>query len=308
MADPTTPTKGLTLPTQGGDNGVWGALTNANWSLLDTVLGGTLFASITGNVALTPTQAQNVGYVFSGTLTSGSTITWPAFSGFAAIQNHTSGGFSITCAISGNVGTSVTLTSGTALPILSDGRNFIQLSAFAGGMPSTGSGPLVLQNNPLIISPTVSGIITLQGATSGAAALTAPVSGGGTITFPMGNKTLATTLLDNVTLTGDATNTGTAINVVNLSHVNNNSLLPSGLASGFVTIGSTSVNVGSQTSGVSGITGISYASGPSITAGTGSPAGVVQPNSSLYMRADGTTGSRLYVSAGSGVWNAVSGV
>lgn len=34
----------------------------------------------------------------------------------------------------------------------------------------------------------------------------------------------------------------------------------------------------------------------------------VAPNGSLYMRADGGSGSRMYVSAGGGTWNAVSGV
>ena len=43
------------------------------------------------------------------------------------------------------------------------------------------------------------------------------------------------------------------------------------------------------------------------TSGTGAPSSV-QPVSSLYSRVDGTTGSRLYVSAGAGSWNAVSGV
>ncbi len=52
---------------------------------------------------------------------------------------------------------------------------------------------------------------------------------------------------------------------------------------------------------------IGGAGGPTITAGTGAPTSV-QPNSSEYHRTDGTTGSRLYISAGGGTWNAVSGV
>jgi hypothetical protein len=47
--------------------------------------------------------------------------------------------------------------------------------------------------------------------------------------------------------------------------------------------------------------------GPTWTAGAGAP-GSVQPNGSLYSRSDGTTGSRLYVSAGGGSWHAVAGV
>lgn len=48
-------------------------------------------------------------------------------------------------------------------------------------------------------------------------------------------------------------------------------------------------------------------SGPNIRAGTGAASGT-QPAGSLWLRTDGSTGSRLYVSAGSGTWNAVSGV
>jgi hypothetical protein len=48
-------------------------------------------------------------------------------------------------------------------------------------------------------------------------------------------------------------------------------------------------------------------SGPTWTAGTGAPSST-QPNGSLFSRTDGSTGSRLYVSAGGGTWNAVAGV
>ncbi len=47
--------------------------------------------------------------------------------------------------------------------------------------------------------------------------------------------------------------------------------------------------------------------GPSITAGIGAPTAVM-PAASLFLRTDGALGTRLYVSAGGGAWNAVSGV
>lgn len=46
---------------------------------------------------------------------------------------------------------------------------------------------------------------------------------------------------------------------------------------------------------------------PTVTSGAGAPTST-QPNASIYLRTDGTTGARLYVSAGSGTWNAVAGV
>jgi hypothetical protein len=48
-------------------------------------------------------------------------------------------------------------------------------------------------------------------------------------------------------------------------------------------------------------------SGPTLTSGSGVPS-AAQPVGSLYLNTSGSTGSRLYVSAGGGSWNAVSGV
>jgi hypothetical protein len=47
--------------------------------------------------------------------------------------------------------------------------------------------------------------------------------------------------------------------------------------------------------------------GPTIIPGTGAPSAVM-PASSIYLRTDGGTGTRLYVSAGGGTWNAVGSV
>jgi hypothetical protein len=60
----------------------------------------------------------------------------------------------------------------------------------------------------------------------------------------------------------------------------------------------------SQAGFVVGTNGIP--SGPTWTSGSGVPSGV-QPNSSfLYSNINGTTGSRLYISAGAGVWSVVA--
>lgn len=42
-----------------------------------------------------------------------------------------------------------------------------------------------------------------------------------------------------------------------------------------------------------------------ITSGAGAPSGTV-PNGSLYLRTDGSTNTRLYVSEGGGTWAAIS--
>jgi hypothetical protein len=48
-------------------------------------------------------------------------------------------------------------------------------------------------------------------------------------------------------------------------------------------------------------------SGPNIQAGTGAATGT-QPAGSIWIRTDGSTGSRIYVSAGGGTWNAIANV
>lgn len=64
---------------------------------------------------------------------------------------------------------------------------------------------------------------------------------------------------------------------------------------------------GAESPGAFTILSIGSVSGPTVTRGNGAPSST-QPNSSLYLRTDGTTGSRLYVSAGGGTWSAVAGV
>jgi hypothetical protein len=108
-----TPAKGLTQPDIGSDgSGVWGGYINANLSLLDTALGGTLSLSLSGSITLTTTQIENTGFEFTGTISSEAEITWPSridgagFHGLAVIQNGTTGGHPILCVIAG--GTPVT--------------------------------------------------------------------------------------------------------------------------------------------------------------------------------------------------------
>src|ERR1700733_6512326 len=88
-----TPAKGLTQPQVGGDNNAWGGELNTDLSLIDSALGGTVSISISGTTtSITSTQAQNTGYVFTGSLTALNVITWPAgFYGPLFITNSTSG-------------------------------------------------------------------------------------------------------------------------------------------------------------------------------------------------------------------------
>jgi hypothetical protein len=172
MPDPITPAKNLTQPLVGGDNNAWGGLLNTNLSLIDTALGGTLALSISGNTTLNTTQIENTGYEFTGALTGTVTITWPNFAGMAVIQNGTSGGFSITCGISG--GASVTVLNGETVSIWSDGTNFYRLAQIGGGATVSNSD---LQNSSI----TIAGHTVSLGGSQALAASDLCVNGGAKI-------------------------------------------------------------------------------------------------------------------------------
>lgn len=55
-----------------------------------------------------------------------------------------------------------------------------------------------------------------------------------------------------------------------------------------------------------GVSRVTLGSGnPTITFGAGAPA-ATEPNGSIYMRSDGTTNTRLYVSQGAGTWSPIT--
>jgi hypothetical protein len=191
MPDPTTPAKNLTQPTVGGDNNTWGGLLNTDLALIDSALGGTVGISISGSITLNGTQIENTGYEFSGTLFAPAEITWPTFSGIAAIQNETTGGYSILCTVSG--GTPVTILNGETVALWSNGTNFYRLAQVGGGGVVTNSD---LQNSSIVIAGHT---VSLGGSQNLAAS---DLTNGTTGT---GDVVLATSPTISVTATGGST-------------------------------------------------------------------------------------------------------
>jgi hypothetical protein len=132
---------------------------NANFAALQAAFTGyssTLRLPISGNTTLLASQATNGGFIFEGTLTANANIIFPAgFIGFAAIENATSGGFSINVGMLS--GTFVGILNASWVAIWSDGTNFNSLVSSGEEGSTTGSGAFVLQNNPTIVSPTFTG-------------------------------------------------------------------------------------------------------------------------------------------------------
>lgn len=193
MTDTLTAAKSLVKQTPGGNANNWGAILNSTLDLADKALGQTLTKAISVNVTLTATEAQNIGYVFTGALTGNVTVTFPAFYGPAIIRNKTTGGFAIVVGMAS--GTTVTVGDNTSALVFSDGTDFASTNSDAGNittgtvpaarLPAPGSvnGPV---SNPLGTSNTA---LTMMGL-------------GGAWTFTPNNTGKAI-----VIISGDATNT-----------------------------------------------------------------------------------------------------
>src|SRR4051812_45387767 len=97
MTDTLTTAKSLTKQTIGANDNSWGTILNATLDLVDKALGQTLPKALSGDVTLSSTEAQNLGYAFTGALSAAAAVTWPAFYGPLFIRNATTGGFSLTC-------------------------------------------------------------------------------------------------------------------------------------------------------------------------------------------------------------------
>jgi microcystin-dependent protein len=180
MPDPTTTAKGLTQPTVGADNNVWGGLLNTNAGLIDSAFGGTVSIPISGTTtAIASPTIQNSGYYFNGALTAVNTITWTKFFGLLTIRNSTSGGYNLLCGIAGGV--FATVLNGETTVLWADGVNFFRLSApvypgfmqpYAVATPPTG---WLYADGSVISRTTFAALFNTIGTTFGA--------GNGTTTF-----------------------------------------------------------------------------------------------------------------------------
>lgn len=103
-----TPNLGLTVPEIGGDAGpAFAEEINGDLLIIDSIYGGvnTLNVGGSANVTLTAEQAQNLVQQFTGTLTGNITVFAPAVGAFYAVENATTGQFSLSfgCTGGGNV-------------------------------------------------------------------------------------------------------------------------------------------------------------------------------------------------------------
>jgi hypothetical protein len=122
----TTPNKSLNTPANNTFVGNWDVPVNANWTAIDTALGGNTSINVTGasgTVVLTSTQYTPAFLLFSGTLSANVIYQVPSgVGGSWSAYNNTGGAYTLTIN-SGGAGTSVALTQGSRQQIGSDGTN-----------------------------------------------------------------------------------------------------------------------------------------------------------------------------------------
>jgi hypothetical protein len=133
--------KGLEEPASGDYVNAWATPVNANWTVIDTALGGTTTISVTGisapTTALTLVQYRPPNIEFTGTLATNLNYQIPTgVGGTWSINNATTGAFVLTFSIA--TGNSLTLSAGRTL-IISDGVTV----ALAGTLSATSVGAVL---------------------------------------------------------------------------------------------------------------------------------------------------------------------
>jgi hypothetical protein len=156
---------GLALPVEGELSGTWGDMVNNGITdYLDIAVAGTLTLNGDGAVTLTDTNgdssstnigsttAQYAALKITGTLTTTKVITAPAHSKTYIVDNAATGG-TVTLKASGQTGISVAV--GEKAVAYFSGTDYVKVasSLVSGVASTTGSGAVVLQTSPTLITP-----------------------------------------------------------------------------------------------------------------------------------------------------------
>ena len=120
----TYTSRGYELMATGEQTDAWGTITNSNLSQINKNITANFAISTTGGTTtLSDSDAANLSYTISGTLSSAATIVFPNRGGFYPISNVTTGSYSVT--IKTSTGTGVTILQGAQTMVYSDGTNML---------------------------------------------------------------------------------------------------------------------------------------------------------------------------------------
>lgn len=113
----TTNSRGLILPTVGGDTAAWGGYLNNDLGYITQMFGTVLEISVTSGATLTTTQTQNGVIRFTGTLTSNVDVSFPNVSGVWQIDNRTTGNYYVRVKTATGANQTIGLPQGVVTPI-----------------------------------------------------------------------------------------------------------------------------------------------------------------------------------------------
>ena len=131
MADTTN--LGISKPTPGASENVWGTTLNTGADNFDTAVAGTLSKSVAGdaNVSLTDAEALNANHIYTGELTGNIAVHVPIKSRRYQVFNNTTGSFSLKVKTSSETnGTEV--TQGASMVLFCDATSVMDGTSGAG--------------------------------------------------------------------------------------------------------------------------------------------------------------------------------
>ena len=131
MADTTN--LGITKPTVGASENVWGTTLNTGADSFDTAVAGTLSKSVAGdaNVSLSDAEALNANHIYTGELTGNIAVHVPIKSRRYQVFNNTTGSFTLKVKTSSETnGTEV--TQGASMVLFCDATSVIDGTSGAG--------------------------------------------------------------------------------------------------------------------------------------------------------------------------------
>ena len=182
-----TPNKNYALQVTGTNVGTWGTVLNNNvFSIVDANLGGTLAINVGGsaNINLTASQAEDLIHNLTGVLLGNIQYIFPAQGGFYAINNQTTGAFTITVNVVGGSG-GVIVPQGTAATVYID-ATVPAVYGLGGTQGFYVGGPVTGTANALIVATTTPATFTRIPGTLLSFFPTSPNTGSATLTTPDG--------------------------------------------------------------------------------------------------------------------------
>jgi microcystin-dependent protein len=124
MVSTFTPQRGYEQPGTGDYVDTWGPVINNNFSIIDRNISSTLTVSLnSSNVTLTASQAQNMAFLLTGTLTADVSLIYPQTGAFFIVRNATSGAFRVTVITSAGGSVGVFVNQGQIATLYSNGTD-----------------------------------------------------------------------------------------------------------------------------------------------------------------------------------------